>query len=552
MPASEVVRFYSHGSAVVGTLLLPDGAAPASQVPGIVQGPGWLGLRDAKLYQPYHEALLAAGHRGARVRLPRLRRFRGRRDVPRSDGPGRRLAQRDRPISPVGPRSTGPGSARSGPVAPAAATRSWPPASTTGSRRPSARCRSPTAATGSTGCVASTSGSSSSSGIAADRTERVRDRGRRSWSPRATGSWSRRPSARRRRSRATSTPGSRPRSQLASAEAIFAYRPDRRRRRIAPRAADDHLRRTRRDDAGGPRATPCTSGPADPKRLVVQTGTTHYAAYAQYRDVVNPLIVDWFRAPPGRRRGPRPRGAGRRPRSCASSRPRRMTGDGRDPVRHDHPRRHAGQRRPAGSRADLAILDGRIAAIVAPGTPLDGRRDDRCHRHASSSRARSTSTRTTASRASPTRRTSSARRAACAAGGVTTSFAMPNVDPPPEHRRATRRDDRSSTRRSAIVDWNINAGRHRPRPDPGPGDARASPRSRCSWSSTPGGTTRTCRASASTTTASCWRSSRTVARDRPAAHGPSARPGPDDAHRGGLLGARRARRAGLREGVRRS
>ena len=23
-------------------------------------------------------------------------------------------------------------------------------------------------------------------------------------------------------------------------------------------------------------------------------GTTHYAAYAQYRDVVNPLIVEWF------------------------------------------------------------------------------------------------------------------------------------------------------------------------------------------------------------------------------------------------------------------
>ena len=32
-----------------------------------------------------------------------------------------------------------------------------------------------------------------------------------------------------------------------------------------------------------------------PRRLVIQTGTTHYAAYAQYRDVVNPLIVDWFR-----------------------------------------------------------------------------------------------------------------------------------------------------------------------------------------------------------------------------------------------------------------
>jgi hypothetical protein len=31
-----------------------------------------------------------------------------------------------------------------------------------------------------------------------------------------------------------------------------------------------------------------------PKKLIVQTGTSHYAAYAQYRDVVKPLIVEWF------------------------------------------------------------------------------------------------------------------------------------------------------------------------------------------------------------------------------------------------------------------
>jgi hypothetical protein len=31
-----------------------------------------------------------------------------------------------------------------------------------------------------------------------------------------------------------------------------------------------------------------------PKRLVVQTGTTHYGSYTQYRDVVNPLITEWF------------------------------------------------------------------------------------------------------------------------------------------------------------------------------------------------------------------------------------------------------------------
>ncbi|HEX2154069.1 MAG TPA: alpha/beta fold hydrolase [Acidimicrobiia bacterium] len=58
MRESEV-RFFSEGVEVVGTLRLPDGVAP---YPGIVQGPGWLGLRDAKLYLPYHEALTAQGY----------------------------------------------------------------------------------------------------------------------------------------------------------------------------------------------------------------------------------------------------------------------------------------------------------------------------------------------------------------------------------------------------------------------------------------------------------------------------------------------------------
>lgn len=52
------VKFFSEGVAVAGTLRLPDdeGVHPA-----IVQGPGWLGLRDAKLYLPYHQALTDAG-----------------------------------------------------------------------------------------------------------------------------------------------------------------------------------------------------------------------------------------------------------------------------------------------------------------------------------------------------------------------------------------------------------------------------------------------------------------------------------------------------------
>jgi dipeptidyl aminopeptidase/acylaminoacyl peptidase len=52
------VEFLSEGIRIAGTLRLPDGDGPH---PAIVQGPGWLGLKDAKLYLPYHLALTAAG-----------------------------------------------------------------------------------------------------------------------------------------------------------------------------------------------------------------------------------------------------------------------------------------------------------------------------------------------------------------------------------------------------------------------------------------------------------------------------------------------------------
>ncbi|HSG79431.1 MAG TPA: alpha/beta fold hydrolase [Acidimicrobiia bacterium] len=54
----DLVEFYSEGVRVAGILRSPDGARNGA---AIVQGPGWLGLKDAKLYLPYHEALTAAG-----------------------------------------------------------------------------------------------------------------------------------------------------------------------------------------------------------------------------------------------------------------------------------------------------------------------------------------------------------------------------------------------------------------------------------------------------------------------------------------------------------
>src|SRR3972149_2694801 len=57
----EHVTFWSAHCLLAGTLRLPDGASASCPAPAVVQGPGWLGLRDAKLYHPYHDVLVAAG-----------------------------------------------------------------------------------------------------------------------------------------------------------------------------------------------------------------------------------------------------------------------------------------------------------------------------------------------------------------------------------------------------------------------------------------------------------------------------------------------------------
>ena len=49
----EQVVFYSGGERVVGDLYLPD-AGKGEPGPAVVQGPGWMGLRTARLYRPYH------------------------------------------------------------------------------------------------------------------------------------------------------------------------------------------------------------------------------------------------------------------------------------------------------------------------------------------------------------------------------------------------------------------------------------------------------------------------------------------------------------------
>jgi dipeptidyl aminopeptidase/acylaminoacyl peptidase len=56
---TETVSFYSAGARLAGLFRTPD--APHGRLPAIVQGPGWLGLKDAGLYQRYHQALTDAG-----------------------------------------------------------------------------------------------------------------------------------------------------------------------------------------------------------------------------------------------------------------------------------------------------------------------------------------------------------------------------------------------------------------------------------------------------------------------------------------------------------
>ena len=58
MHTDEVV-FYSDGFRIAALWRTPD--VYDRRVCAIVQGPGWIGLRDARLYVPYHEALTAAG-----------------------------------------------------------------------------------------------------------------------------------------------------------------------------------------------------------------------------------------------------------------------------------------------------------------------------------------------------------------------------------------------------------------------------------------------------------------------------------------------------------
>ena len=286
----DQVRFYSHGTALAGTLLLPD-EAQAAPMPAVVQGPGWLGLRDAKLYRRYHDALLAAGM------AVFVFDYRGFGD---SDGDASYLDPADqvedirsaatyiagrpevdsRRLGVFGSGGTGGGNALMAAAlddrfravvsqVPIADGRDW----LRRMRREHewltfvAQVRKDQLTRAQTGVgelVSPRDGimvptpERSTTNVKADVDDRIPAR-----------------------------------VALASAAAIFEYRPIDVVDRISPRAT---LIICVENDATTPEdhsvALYARAGP--PKQLVVQTGTTHYGAYAQYGDVVAPMIADWF------------------------------------------------------------------------------------------------------------------------------------------------------------------------------------------------------------------------------------------------------------------
>ncbi len=285
----EEVRFYSGGSQLAGTLKLPE--PTSGPIPAVVQGPGWLGLRSAKLYQPYHDALLAAGigvlafdYRGFGDSEGDASYLDPMSQVADWSAAVTYLETRPeidrRRIGAFGSGGTGGGNAimaagldpRIKAVVsqvPVADGRDW----LHRMRREHEWLEFLAA-------------------IKADRETRVVTGEAVMVAPR-DGIMV--PTPERKTTTVKSDVDDRvPRQvELASAEAMFRYRPIDVVEHISPRAlmiiAVEHDAVTPEDHsyalyerAGGP------------KRLVVQTGTTHYAAYAQYQAIVNPRIVEWL------------------------------------------------------------------------------------------------------------------------------------------------------------------------------------------------------------------------------------------------------------------
>jgi dipeptidyl aminopeptidase/acylaminoacyl peptidase len=286
---SEEVSFTSSGYRLAGTLKSPsDSGFPR---PAVVQGPGWLGLRGAGLYAPYHQAFLA---RGLAVLCFDYRGFGGSAGDPTWIDPGEQvedfLAAVDyvaglegldsTRIAVFGSGATGGGNAivagaldrRIKAVAsqvPIAEGRDWLRRQRTDAEWLEFVDR-----------------------LDADR--RRRHTTGLSELVLARGDIQLEPPERRTSGVKKDVDSKLPaKVRLASAEAILRYRPI----DYASRLGDTPLLIV---GVEGDAVTPFDHASAlfqaapGPKRLVVQTGTTHYAAYSLFGSIVSEIIADWI------------------------------------------------------------------------------------------------------------------------------------------------------------------------------------------------------------------------------------------------------------------
>ena len=285
----QTVSFFSEGERISGILRLPDeGDGPYR---GIVQGPGWMGLKDANLYVRYHEALTAAGFAVLIIDFRGFGDSEGRTDIllPATQledliNAVTYMSSRDDidsdNIGTFGSGGTGGGNA----IVLAA---SDPRIGCAVSQVPVAdgedwlhRMRS------------EHEWLTFLERLAADRLKRITTGESEMVHPREEIMV---PTPERRATNVKKDVDSRtPTSvQLRSAEAIIAYKPIDLVDKIAPRAL---MIIGVENDAVTPtdHAISLYERAGEPKRLILQRHTTHYAAYAEYGDQVVPEIVDWF------------------------------------------------------------------------------------------------------------------------------------------------------------------------------------------------------------------------------------------------------------------